>query len=522
MSEEIKVEKIRKVFLEDLPRNRFGKYQADGVIDWKNTVGKVVKFIYDDIKGEINILAYDFDTRYLHLKYLNNPIFKMKTPELQNCKLKGLLGLKTSEFKIEIGTVFEDSKRNITITDRRIVIEDREYKNKKNKSKSYIKYYKYKCNICGFDCGEHYRNQEYKEDLWTPESNLLTQNQGCSCCNNKIVVEHINSIVAKEETKWMIPYFQGGYGEAKLYTCRSKHKIYLKCPNCGRVKDKVICIDNLYSNKAVGCVCSDNIPYTEKFLIELLKQLNVKFKYQYYPKWCVFNDINGKQRKGIYDFKLEDSIFLIETDGGFHSKDNSLSGIGLEDSIFIDNEKDRLAKENNYEVIRINCNYNTSNRFEYMKNSVLNSKINTIFDLSKIDWEIINKFALSNLVRVVCEYKRSDIELSVLDLCKIMNMGKSSITAFLKQGNDMGWCIYDAKSEMRKGNSKRINKGEKQVICLNNNQVFKSAKNLDAESEKIFGVKLDYRSIGGVCRKETKQHKGYSFMFYEEYLLLNN
>jgi transposase len=255
--------------------------------------------------------------------------------------------------------------------------------------------------------------------------------------------------------------------------------------------------------------------------MELLKQLNVIFKYQYYPKWCTFNDIKGKSRKGIYDFLLSNSIFLIETDGEFHSKDNDLSGMTIEESRYIDDMKDKLAKENGYEVIRIDCNYNSSNKFEYMKSSVLKSKISEIFDLSKIDWKIINEFAISNLEKVVCEYKNNNPELSVSDLCKIMNMGKTSIINFLKQGNELGWCSYDAKTEMRKGNSKRINKGEKQVICLNNEQVFKSAKDIDRQSEEIFGLKLDHRSIGGVCRKEHKHHKGYKFMFYEEYLKTN-
>ena len=356
--------------------------------------------------------------------------------------------------------------------------------------------------------------------MWTIESNLLTQKQGCSCCNNKVVVEGINDIPTT--APFMTKYFKNGYEDAKKFTYSSKQKIFFKCPNCRRIKDKAVCIDNLYHNKSIGCICSDNIPYTEKFLMELLKQLNTTFKYQYYPKWCMFNDLNGKLKKGIYDFLLSNTTIIVETDGEFHSKDNTLSGMSIEESEYIDNIKDKLAKENGYEVIRIDCNYNSGNKFGYMKNSVLKSKISEIFDLSKIDWEIINEFALSNLEKIVCEYKKENPELSVSDLCKVMNMGKTSIINFLKQGNELGWCHYDAKEEMRKGNSKRINKGEKQVICLNDKRIFKSAKELDRKSEEIYGLKLDYRGIGGVCRKEKKQHKGYIFMFYEEYIKSND
>ena len=40
---------LRKVFLDELPRNK-------SRIDWCNSVGMKVKFVYDDIEGEIEIL----------------------------------------------------------------------------------------------------------------------------------------------------------------------------------------------------------------------------------------------------------------------------------------------------------------------------------------------------------------------------------------------------------------------------------------------------------------------------------
>ena len=52
------------------------------------------------------------------------------------------------------------------------------------------------------------------------------------------MIDGINSIVAKEETHWMIKYFQGGYDEAKKYTKSSNQKIYFNCPTCGRIKNK--------------------------------------------------------------------------------------------------------------------------------------------------------------------------------------------------------------------------------------------------------------------------------------------
>ena len=50
---------------------------------------------------------------------------------------------KTIEFKVEIGQIFKDDKRDIVIT-------NREYRKEKHgKSMVNVKYYKYTCNICG-------------------------------------------------------------------------------------------------------------------------------------------------------------------------------------------------------------------------------------------------------------------------------------------------------------------------------------------------------------------------------------
>ena len=93
------------------------------------------------------------------------------------------------------------------------------------------------CVKCGYECGEHYKKQEYKKEYWIIETDIL-QNHGCPvCCRNpQIVVKGINDIPTT--APWMIPYFQGGYEEAKLYTFSSSYKINPICPDCGNIKNK--------------------------------------------------------------------------------------------------------------------------------------------------------------------------------------------------------------------------------------------------------------------------------------------
>ena len=52
-----KKEKVRKIFLENLPVYKDGKNK--GKVDWKNTIGYDVSFVYDDIKGYISIVKYE-------------------------------------------------------------------------------------------------------------------------------------------------------------------------------------------------------------------------------------------------------------------------------------------------------------------------------------------------------------------------------------------------------------------------------------------------------------------------------
>lgn len=283
---------MRKVFLEDLPR----RWIRTNQVDWVKCAELrcKVKGIYDGIEFELEIL--DYDGKHLYIKYQDKNVFKILTYSLQKCRFGKLLNKHTDEFKIKIGQTFKDDKRDIVITNR---------ENKKD-NKGNNKFYKYKCNKCGFDCGEHYsvKDSEHRKELWILEGNLI-KGQGCSCCNNKVIVEGINSIV--DTAPWMIPYFQNP-NEAKIYAKSSNKKIIPICPDCGRVKDKEISINQIYNKKSIGCTCSDSIPYPEKFMLSVLKQLGINFKTQLNKtifNWC-------KDYRYDFYFNLNNNKYIIE------------------------------------------------------------------------------------------------------------------------------------------------------------------------------------------------------------------
>ena len=76
---------MRKIFLENLPRK--GK-----IMDWKKSIGYKVRFIYDDIEGEIVIVGYNKNKKgYLTIKYKNYNEFEILTGSFQKCKIGAYL-----------------------------------------------------------------------------------------------------------------------------------------------------------------------------------------------------------------------------------------------------------------------------------------------------------------------------------------------------------------------------------------------------------------------------------------------
>ena len=90
---------------------------------WNNSVGEICKFKYDDIEGYVEIIAYMQNTQMITIRYKDR-YDTLAMSHFRDCGIGKILKLKTNEFKIEIGTVIKDNKRDITIIDR----EYRKYK----------------------------------------------------------------------------------------------------------------------------------------------------------------------------------------------------------------------------------------------------------------------------------------------------------------------------------------------------------------------------------------------------------
>ncbi|MFC0903875.1 hypothetical protein ACFHWD_04115 [Clostridium sp. MT-14] len=244
------------------------------------------------------------------------------------------------------------------------------------------------------------------------------------------------------------------------------------------------------------------------------EQLNIKFIYQYSPKWCKYK-LNSKNKKGRYDFyfKINNNEYIVETDGGWHNKDNKISGQTKGESKYIDNIKDKLANNHKIEVIRIECN---KSELKYIKNNIIN-KLNNIFNLNKIDWLKCHKYACNSLVKKACDlWQQKDY--STNKIGEILNISDGTIRNYLKQGTKLNWCQYNPK-QIQKNNGKLFGNNGTKVICLNNKKIFNSV----SEAKRYFKNNVNIinccKNIAKYAGKDPITGDHLRWMYYDDYLI---
>ena len=476
----------KQIFLDVLPKCT--KWVNKGSIDWKNSIGYTVHFIYDDIEGDIKIIKYIKNKHASLLIEYDNSKYEIKCEYLKDCRLGYILGKITKDFRIDIGQVIKDDKRDMTIINR---------KYKLNKNNQRLRYYNYICNKCNFNG-------------WIEEHKLICDCNGCSACHG-LSVNYKNCLInSNPNIKKYLINEEDGYN----VTYGSERKIACKCPICGF--EKRIRVASLNSMGFNCPICNDNISYPEKVMLNLLnelkenKQLN-DFTYQYTKSnasWC---------KKYRYDFYFEKDgkEYIIETHGIQHyekSFNNGCLDRTLKKEQENDKNKKELAisngiKEENYIVI--DCRYS---KLEFIKNNIINSILNEIFDLSKIDWIKIGEQSCKSLVKKVCDYwylhkNINNENISTSNLKKIFPVKDWALLSYLKKGTELGWCNYDPKKEI-KSNSKKIKIFKNNILL----KEFDCISDLEKQSEELYGVKLRRETIYKKT-KNNQEYKGFTFEY---------
>jgi hypothetical protein len=497
--------KCKMTFLECLPTDI-----NTNRISWRESDGYIVHFIYNDIEGDIIIQKYDTKTRLLYIKYKDNEM-EISDGNFVKCKIGKVLKRHNSDFKVEIGKHFKSEIKDIIITNRKYEVD---------KSGIKRKWYKYKCFQCGFDCSKHYNTKKhgYEEELWMEESHLLNGKSRCACCMNSAIVKGINDIGTVSPN--LVRYFKN-IEDAYIHSITSHDKVVCICPDCGY--EKQFMISNISRRRDYSCPrCGDGFSYPNKMMFNILTQSNINFEAEFTPSWCkyIFND---EIKQGRYDFYINNKNSIIEMDGHFHYDDNFMNEQTSEESKYIDDEKDKLASNNGInKPIRIDCNYtNIATRFEYIKNNIINNtELNSLLDLSLIDWNECEKSLLSTKVKDVCELWNSGVR-DRYEIVRRTKLSLSTVQIYLKKGQLLKWCDYDVEQELHKGrfSSDKESMTSRPIAIFKDNipfDNFNSATDLEKKSIEMFGFKLGHSPISAVCKGKLKQYKGFTFKYVSD------
>ena len=376
----------------------------NGNIDWKTSAMNkcVIPFVYGDIIGNIIITGYEKEKRKIELQYLDYEPIWMFIDNFKKGNLSKLLRIRTSEFKYNIGDVVINKFSEIKIINREL----RPY------NKGNWKYYNFHCNKCN-----------YEGDIL--ESHLKN-GSGCPVCANRQVLKGYNDIATTDP--WMIDLGMSRE-DAETHMKYSTDIVEITCPNCG--KKKKITPQQINNNKSISCICGDGISYPEKFVISMLDQLEINYQHDSY--W-----IENKR----YDFYFEynDSKYVLECHGEQHYRDNTGLRTTLEEQIKNDKYKENLALQNNIIYISLDCRHSN---LKWIKNNILNSELNNLFDLTYINWLQCEEFALKNVIKEVCLVYENMKEKNTLVLSKQFNLAQGTIIRYLHKGNKVGWCTYN-------------------------------------------------------------------------------
>lgn len=438
--------KKENTILTELPRKN------NGSVDWEKCIGIDVKIHYSDndyiVKVE-NVFTKN-GKKYISVGY-DGRVNDIYSHNFLKCAFGKILGFRNSDFLYSVG----ESIGNLQILDREII----KFKRKDGKIEN-IKTYKFKCLNCQFDSDTEYydNNKEFHKGGYIMRESVIKKGGGCPCCcsSPKVVAPEINSIWATD--KWMLQWIDED--EAKKYTKRSHKNIKVKCSDCE--KEKEITLGNLYNNKTISCSCCGGMSYSEKMLFNMISQLGVEFVYEYTTNWC-------KDKR--YDFYIPSLNTIIETHGLQHYEYTGFNR-NLEEEQNNDRLKEQIAKENGVEnYIVLDCRRSD---MKWIKNSILNSKLNELFSLSKIDWDKCEEFALSNLVKKVCDYWNRNYEIITTSIVsKHFNLSHTTIKKYLNIGNDIGWLEipYVGKAEHSRqlsllSEKKKVNVYDKEMNLL--------------------------------------------------------
>ena len=212
----------------------------------------------------------------------------------------------------------------------------------------------------------------------------------------------------------------------------SNKKFYFKCLDCNIISNKKYPLSQIICHGFSCKICSDGLPISEKFMANILKQLDEDFITQLNKsdfKWC---------ENFRYDFYLPRYNMIIETHGEQHYIEKITNNWKtLEQEQMNDLFKYKCAKNHVDKYIVIDCRYS---ELEWMKGNII-KELNEYFDLSNIKWELAWEESQNSLCVKAWELWNNGVY-STTDIGKILGLSRDTIRKYLKIGAECNKCSY--------------------------------------------------------------------------------
>ena len=391
-------------------------------IDWKNSYGCIVPFLYRNHTGELMVLDCP-DLDRIRVRYDKNEYIITKEA-LKRCCLGKLFHFAvTDNFKYDVGDIVEDNDSPLLILDCLRLTNKR------------IKGYRVRCLTCDYEFNVREGN--------------LNKGDRCPACRNLVTVKGKNDIWTTDPD---IAKYLTNPEDGYKFVRRSNKKVDCTCPDCNYHIGLKILSD--ITTRGLSCPrCGDGISYPNRFLRNVLDQLNVNYIPECTFDWCSFPDYNNPSKiaHGIYDCCIPDLRVIIEMDGGLGHGNicHSRSTVSKEESIYKDKCKDMCAYKNGYTVIRIDCFYKGhENKFHKCKNSLIQSELSKIFDFSNIDWKKIDLQSQKSMIYEIAAAWENG--LSSGEISERYKLSLSTVIDYLHRGNELNLCNYTPYKRRRK------------------------------------------------------------------------
>ncbi len=341
-------------------------------------------------------------------------------------------------------------------------------------------------------CGNHkkikfqcYKNPNHIFDFETCE--IYDGKEHCPYCKRrKVFVGETDMWTTHPKIAKMLLNHDDGY----KYFATGSQKVDWVCPNCGKViKNKII--KNITVQGLPCPYCSDGESYSEKFISEMFRQLDVGFIHDRTTNWS---------RRKRYDFYIPEYSTIVETHGIQHYTRSfrclSRKARDISEEQENDKYKKDLAIKNGIKFyIELDCK---KSNLEYIKNSILNSQLSVLFDLSNIDWDKCSLITFTSKVKFITDLWNNGMK-NTKDISEYTGIHICTVISSLKKAAEIGLCDYVT-------NYKKSSKRCKRIICVETGKIYDCINDVKKD-----GYNDTY--VSKCCNKKCETANGFHWQF---------